>query len=171
MTPLAELSPIDPTTANQFNPREPTNQLASLGIAVEDVTSYQEFWKQALDFNNKKNDLTTLQKYQLLQPLISRLVTEIHALALGNVQRVYMQMRVLARMLLQYHYGADEKTISKIIDSLTKGYYSHHHMINRHEAKVILGKQHIEFADATLTAALDSLRPWFRGYPDGTSGR
>jgi hypothetical protein len=157
MTPLSELSPIDPTTANQFNPREPTNQQAKLGIAVEDVTSYQEFWKQALGFESKDNGLTPEQKYSLLQPHIARLSTEIHPLALGNVQRVYMQMRVLAKQLLEHHHGSNQPKISKIIDSLTKEYYSHHHMINRHEAKKILGSDHVQFAGVKLAAELDLL--------------
>jgi hypothetical protein len=157
MSQLGELSPIDPTTANQFNPREPTNAQARLGIAVEDVTSYQEVWKQVLDFDKKENTLPLEQKYALLQPHISRLATEIHPLALGNVQRTYMQMRVLARLLLEHHYGADEKKISKIIDSFTKGYYSHHHMINRHEAKKILGAEHVKFADRLLGSEMDTL--------------
>jgi hypothetical protein len=156
MTPLAELSPIDPTTVNQFNPRDPLNQQAMLGIAVEDVTSYQEFWKQVLDFD-ADGDLSKEKKYALLQPLIGRLSTELHPLALGNVHRVYMQIRVLARMLLEQHYGADQKVLSKIIDSFTKGYYSHHHMINRHEARNILTPDHVELTDDALASAMDRL--------------
>jgi hypothetical protein len=104
MTPLAELSPIDPTTANQFNPTEQSNPQARLGIAVEDVTSYQEFWKQVLDFDEKENNLSLEHKYALLQPHMSRLSAEIHPLALGNVHRVYMQIRVLAGLMLAHHY-------------------------------------------------------------------
>jgi hypothetical protein len=157
MTALSELSPIDPTTANPFNPREPTNQQAHLGIAVEDVTSYQEFWKQVFEFENSQSELPLLQKYQLLQPHIARLSTEIHPLALGNVQRVYTQIRVLAKLLLERHYGADDGKIRKIIDSLTKEFYSHHHMINREEARKILGRDHIKFADRRLATEIDSL--------------
>ena len=116
MTPLAELSPIDPTTANQFNPREPTNQQATLGIAVEDVTSYQEFWKQVFELEEEEASLSPQEKYSFLQPHLARLSSEVHPLALGNVQRVYMQIRVLAKLLLKHHYGSDEKKISKIIE-------------------------------------------------------
>jgi hypothetical protein len=161
MGPLAELSPIDPTTANQFNPRDTLNQQAMLGIAVEDVTAYQEFWKQALDFKN--DEMKVDQKYALLQPHINRLATEIHPLALGNVHRVYLQINLLARMLLNHHYPGDESGTKKIIDSLTREYYSHHHMINRHEAQKILGEDHIEIADKPLSAALDTL---LRHYED-----
>ena len=156
MTPLAELSPIDPTTANQFNPREPSNQQARLGIAVEDVTSYLEFWKQV--FNLEKQDrLTELEKSSLLQPYFLRLSTELHPLALGNVQRVYMQTRVIAKLLLQHHYGSDENKTSRVIDSLTKLYYSHLHMINRKEAEEIFGSDHVLPADNDLANELDLL--------------
>ena len=43
LTPLSELSPIDPTTGNQFNPSDPSNPSARLGISVEDVVAYRTF--------------------------------------------------------------------------------------------------------------------------------
>jgi len=165
MSPLAELSPIDPTTANQFNPRDPGNQQARLGIAVEDVTSYQEFWKQVFDVNQgeSQNEEEKRARFVLLQPHLMRLSTEVHPLALGNVQRVYMQIRVLAKMLLGHHHKSDDEALKHIIDSFTKGYYSHHHMINRNEAQAILGADHIEFAGIELAAAMDGL---LRHYED-----
>ncbi len=156
MTELAELSPIDPTTANQFNPRDPVNVTAALGIAVEDVKSYQEFWKAALEFD-RGDGLTLEHKYALLQPHLSRLATEIHPLALGNVHRVYTQIRLLAANLLERHYKESEHGMSVIIDRLTTAYYSHHHMINRSEAREILGSEHVELADGNLSAAMDAL--------------
>lgn len=144
MTRLSELSPIDPTTANQFNPQTPDRQI--LGIAVEDVTAYKEFWQTALP-----NDPERALQY------LGRLATEIHPLALGNVQRVYMQIKKLAKMLLSHHYGDDTDKIDKIIDLLTKEFYSHSHMIGRQEAKDILGEDHIVFAPAEMEELLDAL--------------
>lgn len=60
-------------------------------------------------------------------------------------------------MLLEHHYGIDEPSLKLIIEPFTKGYYSHHHMINRHEARNILGADHVEFADGDLASALDDL--------------
>ncbi|MGD0041230.1 MAG: hypothetical protein ABSE84_12555, partial [Isosphaeraceae bacterium] len=40
MDDFSELSPIDPTTGNPFNPRDPGNPQAQLGISVEDVAAY-----------------------------------------------------------------------------------------------------------------------------------
>jgi hypothetical protein len=48
-----------------------------------------------------------------------------------NVQRVYMQIKKLARMLLLHHYANDEKKLELIIDLLK--YCSHNHMISRRE--------------------------------------
>ena len=155
MTRLAELSPIDPTTANQFNPQEDRQRL---GIAVEDVTAYKEFWQSALPDNVKPE-----QAAVLLQPYLSRLATELHPLALGNVQRVYAQIKKLARMLLMHHYAKEEDRLEKIIDLLTKEFYSHNHMIGRWEAKEIFGEEHVVFAGEELEAALDEL---LRQYED-----
>jgi hypothetical protein len=112
MTALAELSPIDPTTANQFNPRNPVNQQAQLGIAVEDVTAYQDFWKSALELNRFR-DLSLEQTCIALQPHMASLSAELHPLV-GNVHRVYTQIRKLARMLLDHHYGTDDEIITKM---------------------------------------------------------
>lgn len=155
MAPIAELSPIDPTTANQFNPRDPVNQQATLGIGVEDVTAYQDFWKTTLGLDRDEG-LTAEQKYTLLQPYFGTLSSGIHPLALGNVHRVYLQIRMLAEMLLRHHYD-DEQKIEDIIDRFTKSYYSHHHMINRSEAKEVLGDDHVDFTDEKLTVAVDGL--------------
>jgi len=46
--PLSELSPIDPTTANAFNPNAADNK-AKLGISVEDVTAFKKFVLDQLD--------------------------------------------------------------------------------------------------------------------------
>ncbi len=156
MTNLSELSPIDPTTANQFNPRDAVNTQAMLGIAGEDVTAYQEFWKGIIDFS-KDDGVSADNKFGTFHSHMNRLATEIHPLALGNVHRSYMQIRVLAKMLLAHQYDSDKKTLTKIIDALTKGYYSHNHMINRHEALELFSKDHISFADEDLSNELDNL--------------
>jgi len=154
MTRIAELSPIDPTTGNQFNPPDPVYDQARLGISVEDVSAYQEFWKKALGVPS--NGQISDQDRQLLQQHLHRLATEIHPLALGNVHRVHMQIALLAGKLLEWHYGRGEE-IEEKIKKLTTSYYSHHHMINRQEARLIFGKEHVSFAPAKLDHALDQL--------------
>ena len=149
MTRIAELSPIDPTTGNQFNP---IRDGSMLGIAVEDVTAYKEFWE-----NTVPDALPPEQAAALLQPYLGRLATEVHPLALGNVQRSYLQSKKVARMLLKKHFGEDEERLQKVIDLLTKEYYSHSHMIGRHDAKEIFGEEIVVFPDDGLESALDEL--------------
>jgi ClpP class serine protease len=48
MGPFSELSPIDPTVANGFNPMDPAQPQQRLPIAVEDVLAYIELSKDIL---------------------------------------------------------------------------------------------------------------------------
>jgi len=144
MTRMSELSPIDATTANQFNPREETNPVSSKGISVEDVRAFFELPKEYSP-SSKVDYLELLTK-------------TVHPLALGNVQRVYLLVQNLASSLLDSN-GGDKKTrteVTKIVDKLASQFYSHVHAISRKEAKEILGNQ-IEFADGELESCVDSL--------------
>ena len=40
MGKMGELSPIDPSVANAFNPRDPQHKIARIPVSVEDVTAY-----------------------------------------------------------------------------------------------------------------------------------
>jgi hypothetical protein len=53
MSDFAELSPIDPTTGNQFNPRDPVNPTAQYGISVEDVVAYFELAKDRAELKSE----------------------------------------------------------------------------------------------------------------------
>jgi hypothetical protein len=130
MGPLSELSPIDPTTGNHFNPIDETNPSNRLGISVEDVSAYIELIKSML--NIKGDDLTTEQG-ALIQPHLGRLTEKVHPLALGNVHRTLMQIKVLAKALMKQNYGEGVAT-EEMIHHLTTKFYSHYHMINREEA-------------------------------------
>jgi len=68
---------------------------------------------------------------------------------------VSQQIEQLAVSLLQLHGNKTDNT-AQVVDALCNRFHSHLHMINRHEAKTILGKR-VEFASATLTAAMDRL--------------
>lgn len=129
MTELAELSPIDPTTGNQFNPPDPLNPANRFGISVEDVTSY---FKLAEDLAGASEPTTKLE-------VLKDLNRNVHPLALGNVQRVYLQIRRLADRLLCLHLQNDDARIEAIIKALTEEFYSHVHAITRREAIPLLG--------------------------------
>lgn len=160
--PLSELSPIDPTTANQFNPPNPAapNTDKRLGISVEDVQAYREFVREQLHGKPSDNDDCRLDAEQM-QPFLQKLIESVHPLALGNVYRVLQQITRLAGKLLELHPKSDRKP-ADIISALTSQFWSHLHMINRHEARRILGSR-VEFASARLTNAMDAL---LREYED-----
>jgi hypothetical protein len=131
MTDAAELSPIDPTTGNQFNPTDPANPQNRFGISVEDVAAYFEL--------SEKRAGITQESYKL--DVLKELTQKVHPLALGNVQRVYMQIRQLAHKLLALHLDEEENAqkIDQIIKALTEEFYSHVHSISRREAIALMG--------------------------------
>ena len=154
LTSLSELSPIDPSTGNQFNPRDPANPQSGMAISVEDVRAYRSFILEQL--RGGKDDADALLP---LPPegiaLFQRLTSEVHPLALGNVNRVLQQIKQLAVNLLNLH-PVDGEDLQEIVNALTTQFFSHLHMINRHEAKEILGDR-VEFAPDELSGALDDL--------------
>ncbi|MBL7177244.1 MAG: hypothetical protein ISS66_15580 [Desulfobacteraceae bacterium] len=163
MCRLGELSPIDPTTGNQFNPVDPSVPGNRMGISVEDVSAYEKYVKQALMYNECKDEHDDSKRdiRNHILPFLEKFTNEVHPLAIGNVHRVYLQIRELASMLLALHRDPD-KDLNSIIKKLTTQYYSHLHMIGRGEAKDILGKQ-VEYAPDEMETLLDKL---LRQYED-----
>lgn len=131
MAEMAELSPIDPTTANPFNPTSKVNPQIPLGISVEDVTAYFKLARDRAGITSKAQRLEVLKE----------LTRNVDPLALGNVERVYMQIRQLARRLLALHMNerTAAKKIETIVEALTEKFYSHVHIINRKEARQLMG--------------------------------
>jgi len=136
MHPLAMLGPIDPTTANVFNPRDPANPQQPLGISVEDVSAYVAL---------VKDDVGITHEDELVQAF-NILAQQVHPLALGNVKRITEQSRMMARKLLGLHMdrSTDEHKISQIVEALSSRLYYHGHPINRREAEDDLGLNIIE---------------------------
>jgi len=131
----------------------PQNRLA---ISVEDVQQYKNFVLDQLRTQTEtKDDALPIDKDQL-SPFLEMLAKKVHPLALGNVHRVHLQIKQLAQNLLKLH-SIEGRDLDKIILSLTTRFYSHLHMINRHEAREILGEQQVEFAKQELSNALDDL--------------
>jgi len=160
--PLSELSPIDPSTGNQFNPLDPVMPGNRLAIAVEDVNSFRSFVAKALGL--KETPESDVERDQLM-PFIEKLVALVHPLALGNVERAMRQIELLGRTLLELHEVNENR--DQIVKGLTTALWSHVHMINRNEAKAILGER-VVFAEAPLAAAMDEL---LRSYEDAFSLR
>ena len=129
MSEAAELSPIDPTTGNQFNPTDPANPANRFGISVEDVAAYFELSKDRAGITEQQHKVDVLKE----------LTRNVHPLALGNVQRVYLQIRRLAGELLGLHMDENDPRIDDIIKALTEKFYSHVHAISRREAMALMG--------------------------------
>jgi Serine dehydrogenase proteinase len=142
MSDSAELSPIDPTTGNQFNPRDPANQANQYGISVEDVMAYFQLAKSVagIDDEAHKTDVLT------------QLTNNVHPLALGNVQRVYMLIRRLAKRLLALHLDESDEALEAMVEGLTTDFYTHMHSIARCEAVELLGDWIVAPEDDTAVA-------------------
>jgi hypothetical protein len=94
MSDLSELSPIDPSTANIFNPilnpADPTNPTNRIPISVEDVMAYFDLAKNKFGIKSDEDLTRVFTKFIESNP-------QIHPLALGNVNRTHNLIRVLAR--------------------------------------------------------------------------
>jgi ClpP class serine protease len=138
MSKTGTLSPIDPTVANAFNPKDNNTPL---GISVEDVTSYISLAKDKKRVGIKsENNIKEVFRY---------LATKVHPLALGNVKRSHTQIRQLAKKLLELHQKNESaKKLDKIVNELTENFYTHNHSIFRDEARNQIGLKSI--TDASL---------------------
>ncbi len=138
MTVPAHLSPVDPSTANVFNPMEGNQKIP---ISVEDVTSYLDLARGGEDSDDRASAGLTADEH--IVQVFKILADKVHPLALGNVKRVYKQIRDISRKLLELHLTGDaaDIRIDKIVKTLTQGLQSHSHLIGRTEATDILGKE------------------------------
>jgi hypothetical protein len=167
LCPISELSPIDPSTGNQFNPLDPTDKGSSnrLPISVEDVQEYRSFIRESLNptpssaAQKSKHVSETSPEFA---PFLQKLVKKVHPLALGNVHRVHQQIKKLGSSLMKLH-PVEGRDIDRIVDELASRFFSHLHMINRKEALEILGPEQVKFASDDLASALDEL---LRSYED-----
>lgn len=146
----AELSPIDPTTTNPFNPVDGRGRPKP--ISVEDVASY---FKLARD-KDKGVGLTTEEH---ILKVFEKLSSEIHPLALGNVNRAHSQIRMIAEKLLRLHLTRkeDEELIKRAVRVLVEELYSHAHVINRDEVISILGEHIIKIPAREVEEAMWNL--------------
>lgn len=150
MGTAATLSPIDPTTTNQFNPIDVRGQ--PKGISVEDVISY---FKLARD----KNKGTGIKKETSITEIFKQLTDKVDPLALGNVNRVHTQIRDLADKLLHLHADqfTNDNQIPSIIKVLTEELQSHAHQIGVQEAITLFGNNFIKRPPEEIEEAMWSL--------------
>jgi len=151
MSNLSEISPIDPSTANVFNPPDPANPQIRIPISVEDVMAYFDLAKNKFGIKGDEELAKIFTKFTEANP-------QIHPLALGNVNRIHNLIRILARRLLKSHkVQLEENEIEKIVDYFTEKLYSHQYVIGRKEAKEDLGIKTIVAANDELSSAMTDL--------------
>lgn len=130
---MGELSPVDPTTANVFNPVDPLNPAGRWAISVEDVTAY---------FTLAKN-IAELDTEESTQGVFKALTDKINPIALGNVHRVYNLIRDLVPKLLNLHMDTtkvkNKEKVEAIVKTLTETLYTHSYPISRKEANNLVG--------------------------------
>ena len=151
MSDMSELSPIDPSTANFFNPQDPANPQNKIPISVEEVMSYFDLAKNKFGIRNDEELAKIFNKFVESNP-------SIHPLALGNVNRTHNLIKILAERLLKSHKEPISKEErEKIIEFLTEKLYSHQYYIGRKEAKEDLGINTIQDADSELAGLMTEL--------------
>ena len=143
MSELSELSPIDPSTANIFNPAEPNNPQGRIPISTEEVIAYFDLARK-VGINSSEEIKDIFAKFVEANPAV-------HPLALGNVYRTYNLIRILAvRLLKSHNRPIPEDDIKRVVDFLTEKLYSHQYLIGRKEAKEELGLQNVLYADDNM---------------------
>ena len=151
MSDLSELSPIDPSAANIFNPADPTNPQSRIPISVEDVMAYFDLAKNKFGIKNDENLSHIFMKFVESNP-------QIHPLALGNINRIHNLVRILAKRLLKSHkVQLEDDNIERIVDYFTEKLYSHQYVVGRKEAKEDLELKTVKEADVSLAKAMVDL--------------
>lgn len=128
MGSLGEISPVDPSTANAFNPQDPLNPSSRIAISVEDVRAYLSLAKEQAGITS---EASTVEVFKAL-------TNKINPIALGNVHRVYSEIKILVESLLKTHMTSDDEKlkIAPIVEALTNK-YTHDYPMCRQEAVAI----------------------------------
>lgn len=151
MTDMSELSPIDPSTSNFFNPADLKNPDGRIPISVEEVMSYFDLAKNKFGVKSDEKLADIFMKFMEAAPAV-------HPLALGNVNRTHNLIKILAERLLRSHtHPIGKEAIGRIIEYFTEKLYSHQYYIGRKEAREDLGVSTIVDADERTADILSAL--------------
>lgn len=127
MTPQSQLSPIDPR--GQY-----VSKKERIDVQVEDILGFIDFAKNKIG----------IVEQQALSDVMKELTKQIQPSILGSVNRTHSLIRSLSEKLLNLHNDKLQSVqIHKIVENLTEKLYSHKHLINRSEAKEIVGFEDI----------------------------
>jgi ClpP class serine protease len=144
MTKVATLTPIDPSLVRPLNPAVELGpgQRQLVPVSVESVAGFKDLVSREWG----------IKQEEALAGIFKVLADRVHPITLGDVTRARDQIERLARKLLELHRKPD-KTIDKVIATLTKELGSHDYLIGRTEARELLGKQ-VAAEDATVEQLL-----------------
>ena len=134
MSRLGQLSPIDPSLNSPYNPPVPNLPPGAppqfLPVSVEAV----------IGFINLARKEMNLHEDGALAEVFAGLTEKVHPLALGDVYRSREQITSLAERLLRMgSRKLSDPDIKRIVEILTKGLGSHDYIMNRKEARQLLG--------------------------------
>jgi hypothetical protein len=138
MTPIAQLTPVEPTVTMPFNPVDPTNPGNRLGINVEDVAAYFEFVGDRAGIDSESGQSAAL----------TALTAQVNPVALGHVHRFHKLARLQSEKLLSLHMTeeSDKPLINDIAESLVTRLFAHEYRIGREEARE-LGLKAVDATD------------------------
>lgn len=153
MTKKAELGPIDATmVSGDYNPKDISNN-QTLSVPVEDVMGYFNLMgKIGCERPDEK-----MQGFKFISD-------KLHPLALGKVNRILEETRLVAfRLLSTRSKPFMEDKNHEIIKKLSSEAYSHRHAICRTEAKKYIGLDQVRDAeDANIADELWDLYKEYR---------
>ena len=152
MTPLSEISPVDPKRAHPLLPKGPDGNPTPISVQeLKDALKFLrdeagEFWNEAAYSN-----------------LYSKLFDHIHPIAVGAIEQSYHLSRLISRKMLEFHFDplSEKQKIDRIIEALAGEFRSHAFPISRHEAKEELGLPVI-YADDALWDKIEALYQHYR---------
>lgn len=135
MTAQAELGPIDATIVN--GPHNPFDEIskAKRPISVEDVNGYFNLLKRVWqkEAGEHLSEESILETYK-------NLTKQVNPLALGSVDRLLEQTKLVASKLIKSRKERiEDATVEEIVSKLSAEIFSHNHAISRSEAQNDIG--------------------------------
>jgi ATP-dependent protease ClpP protease subunit len=150
MLPYSQLSPIDPAADIMDGEKKQVKRLE-----IEDIIGYIDFAKEKIGIAEQSS----------LCEIMKELTKEISPTMLGSINRTHALIRRLSKNLLDLHrQRLTDKQIREITENLTQKLYSHKHLINRKEAKDLVGfGSIIEYAKPKTKKIIDDI---YKHYTD-----
>jgi len=157
MTPLGQLSPIDPSVGHPLNPLGPHPQQLPNGMVGQPVVAIAV--EQVFSYLSLATEKASLTDQEFRSRAFDQLAEKVHPIALGEIHRTHSLIRVLAKNLLHLHMS-DETKVDAIVAALTENLFNHSYKIARSEAKSMLGLP-VSDADLATEQAMMKLREVF----------